>query len=225
MKHFLFIAVLILTVPNLNGQTNYKETDAIAFNLVAGYQGFPSQADIDTKLTSNNFTKLNNSPFTLGVEFAVTGKHSVLKSQFRGTNVFTSKKVQEMTNQSASISFQYGYDLLSKSPRTYLYPFAAIRYYNWTIFGKSTDGKKLSADRNLFDALMGIGLRQFLNNDLHGVFNNLDISFGLSLPLTNGKWNAFDDTDASFIAGTMKNKPTFFVLVTIGRGFRPAKVR
>ena len=197
----------------------------MAFNLVTGYQSFPSQEDIDAKLIANKFTKLNNSPFTLGVEFSAAGKKSYIKSQFRGTNIFTSKKIQEMTNQSASISFQYGYDLLSKSPKTYIYPFVAIRYYNWTIFGKSTDSKKLSADRNLLDALTGIGLRQFLNNDLHGVFNNLDISIGLSLPLTNGKWNGLDDTDASFISGTMKNKTTYFILLTIGRGFRPAKVR
>ena len=194
----------------------------MAFNLLVGYPSLPTQDDIDAKLIANNFTKLNNSPLTLGIEFAIAGKKSVGKVQFRGTSIFTSKKVQEMTNQSASISFQYGYDLLPHAPKTYFYPFAGLRYFNWTIFGRSTTDKKLSAAKSNFDVLTGLGLKQFLNNDLHGVFNNVDLTGGISLPFTNGKWNGFDDTDASFISGTMKNKMTYFITLTIGRGFRPA---
>jgi hypothetical protein len=222
MVRYLIVTLFLLTSFVSLGQTNFKETEEMAFNLLVGYQSFPAQDDIDTKLTSNNFTKLNNSPLTLGVEFSAIGKKGIGKVQFRGTSIFTSKKVQEMTNQSASISFQYGYDILPKAPKTFLYPFAGIRYFNWTIFGKSTMGTNLSAAKGLFDVLAGVGLRQFLNNDLHGLFNNLDINFGASFPLSNGKWKAFNDTDASFIQGTMKNGITYFMTLTIGRGFRAA---
>ena len=222
MVRYFILIIFLLTNFICIAQTNYKETEQMAFNLLVGYQSFPAQGDIDAKLTVNNFTKLSNSPLALGVEFSAIGNKGIGKVQFRGTSIFTSKKVQEMTNQSASISFQYGYDILPKAPKTYLYPFAGIRYFNWTIFGKSTTGNNLSAAKGLFDVLAGVGLRQFLNNDLHGVFNNLDINFGTSFPLSSGKWKAFNDTDASFIQGTMKNRMAYFVTLTIGRGFRPA---
>ena len=220
MLRLSFLIALILTTIISFGQTNYKETEEMSFNLLVGYQSFPAQTDIDTKLLANSFTKLNNSPFTLGLEFSAIGQKAILKTQFRGTSLFTSKKVQEMTNQSASLSIQYGYDLLPHAPKTFLYPFAGIRYFNWAIFGKSSTGTKLSADRNLFDAVAGIGLRQFLNDDLHGFFNNIDINFGTSFPMTSGNWKGYDHTDVSFIHGTMKNKMTYFITLTIGRGFR-----
>ncbi len=220
MLRFYILTISLLTYFISLAQTNYKQTEEMSFNLLVGFQSFPAQKDIDAKLTSNNFSKLNNSPLTFGIEFSVIGKKAIGKAQFRGTSIFTSKKVQEMTNQSASISFQYGYDLLPQAKKTFLYPFAGFRLFNWTIFGKTTFGNKLSAEKTLFDFLAGVGLRQFLNNDLHGVFNNLDINFGSSFPLTNGKWNAFNNTNASFIKGTMKNQMTYFVTLTVGRGFR-----
>jgi hypothetical protein len=222
MLHYFFLVGSFLTSTISFSQTNYKETEQMAFNLLVGYQSFPQQDDIDSKLIAKDFTKLNNSPFTLGVEFSAIGKHSIGKVQFRGTSIFTSKKVQEMTNQSASISFQYGYDILPKASKTYLYPFAGIRYFNWTIFGKSTTDNKLTVDRSMFDFLAGFGVRQFLNDNLNGFFNNLDLNIGTSFPLTSGKWHTFEDTDISFINGTMKNKVTYFITLTIGRGFRPA---
>lgn len=222
MLRFFFFTVFTFSNYLSLGQTNYKETETMAFNLIAGYQSFPSQADIDAKLIANKFTKLHNSPLTFGIEFAVTGKKSIGKAQFRGTSIFVSKKVKESTNQSASISFQYGYDILPKASKTYLYPCVGIRLFNWTLYGRSTDDNKLAADKNNLDMLAGLGLKQFLNDDLHGVFNNLDITLGVSFPLTNGKWGGRDDTDATFIQGTMKNKMTYFFTLTIGRGFRPA---
>ena len=222
MLRIIFLTYLLLTNFISFGQSNYKQTEQMSFNLLLGFQSFPSQGDIDAKLISNNFTKLNKSPFTLGIELSAIGKKEILKAQFRGTSLFTFKKVQEMTNQSASISLQYGYDILPKASKTYLYPFAGIRYFNWTIFGKSTTDNKLTADRSMFDLLAGLGLRQFLNDNLNGVFNNLDLNIGTSFPLSSGKWHTFDDTDISFIKGTMKNKMTYFITLTIGRGFRPA---
>ncbi len=194
----------------------------MSFNIITGYQSFPLTDDIDQRLLANKFESLKTSPFTLGIEFAVAGKKAILKSQFRGTSIFVSHKVKRPTLQPASISVQYGIDLLQNVPKTYLYPFGGIRYANWTLFGRSTDDKELSADKNNFDFITGIGLKQFLNDDLRGAFNNFDINFGVALSLTNGKWNGRGEADASFIEGTYKNRTSYFILLTIGRGFRPA---
>ena len=225
MKKLFFWILLSASTLNLKGQCNFKETETMAFNLVLGLETFQSPGELDSNLINNNFTKLNNSPLTFGFEFSIASRKSTLKTQLRGTNIFVSRNGQEMTNQGSSISLQYGYDLLSYSFKTYAYPFIGIRYYNWKIFGKSQDEKKLSASKNEFDALIGIGLRQFLNDDLRGVFNNIDINLGVSLPLTNGKWNSADEIHNSIIEGTMVNKTSYFILLTIGRGFRPAKLQ
>ena len=83
LRYFIFTA-FIFTNFVLLGQTNYKETETMAFNLLVGYQSFPSQDDIDAKLTANNFTKLNNSPLTLGIEFAIAGKKVLVKFNLEG---------------------------------------------------------------------------------------------------------------------------------------------
>src|SRR6476620_490298 len=107
MLKFLLLQTLLLTFTVLRGQTNYKGTETISFNIITGYQSFPPTGDIDQNLTANKFENLKVSPFTLGIELAVAGKKSVGKIQFRGTSIFVSHKVQQPTLQPASISFQY----------------------------------------------------------------------------------------------------------------------
>jgi len=211
---FLFIFTLA------NGQTSYKSTETMSFNLVTGYQSFPSSEDINQRLTANQFERLKASPFTLGIELTVAGKKAIAKTQFRGTSIFMSHKVKRPTLQPASISIQYGIDVLRKAPKTYLYPFGGIRYANWTLWGRSAGGTKLAAVKNNFDATVGLGLKQFLNDDLQGFFNNIDLNIGIAVPLSNGRWQPYDETDATFIKGTYKNQQSYFVLLTIGRAFR-----
>lgn len=223
MLRLLFIPILLLELLHAHGQSSYKSTETMSFNVVTGYQSFPSSDDIDQKLIANQFESLKASTFALGIEFTVAGKKSIGKAQFRGTSLFVSHKVKQPTLQPASIAIQYGVDLLQKAPKTYLYPFGGIRYANWTLWGQSADDRKLAAVKNNFDFTAGIGLKQFLNDDLRGVFNNIDLNLGMAIPLSNGRWQPYDKTDVTFIKGTYKNQQSYFILLTIGRAFRPAQ--
>ena len=222
MSRLVMIVISVFIFENGTGQADYKQNETFSFNLLIGHQSFFNSAHLDEKLLANNFTKVSAPNLSFGIEFAAVGKKDVLKTQMRGTGLFVNDDTKEATLSSTTISLEYGRDLLRSKDKTFLYPFIGFRWFDHTLIGHSTDGKKLDAWKINFDFLFGIGLKQFLNSDLRGVFNDLDLSMGASLPVINGRWK---EDGAEYVAGTFKLKSTWFLTFTIGRGFRPAPVR
>ena len=221
MIRTFILSLTLLTITKGYCQSNFKGKETFSFNLLVGYQSFFNPDDLNSKLTNNNFTKVRIPNLSLGGEFAVVGGKEVLKFQFRGTGLFAKESVQDATLQSMTISLLYGRDVLKSQDKTFLYPFVGFRMFDHTLLGQSTDGKKLNAWKVNFDFLAGVGLKQFLNADLKGIFNNIDINAGASLPAINGKWKK---DGSEYVTGAYKLKPTYYLVFTIGRGFRPAVI-
>jgi hypothetical protein len=205
-----------------NAQSEFKQAGAMSFNLVAGYQSLFRTSDVDAKLTANNFTPLATPRVCWGGEFATVEKKIILKFQFRGTGIFVKNSVREASLQTMSLALQFGQDLLPAKEKTFFFPFLGFRWFDQTILGKSTDDKKLYAGKSSFDFMGGFGLKHFFNTELRGAFNNVDISLGASLPAINGRWK---NQGSEFVSGTYKLKPTWYITLSIGRGFRPASIR
>lgn len=222
MRKLTFLILTSVLFKYSVGQSDFKNDGAFYFNFLIGYQSFFKADDINTKLVANNFTKLSTPGLSAGFDFGGVDKKTVLTAQFRFSGIFTNQSAKESILQSTTIGLQYGRDLLKNKERTYLYPFLGFRMFDHTLTGQSSDGKKLDALKVNFDFITGFGFKQFLNAGLKGVFNNLDLSIGASLPAINGRWKK---DGAEYVTGTFKLKPTYFLTFSIGRGFRPAGIR
>lgn len=221
LKSGLTIFILCIHI-NVMPQSEFKKAETFSLNLLSGYQSIYNKDDINKSLIANNFTALATPSFSVGLELAVCGGKELLKAQFRFSGLFIKENVQESSLITTTAALQYGRDLLVKKEKTYLYPFIGIRMFDNSILGNSSDGKKMDAWKINFDFMAGIGLKQFLNYSLKGVFNNFDISSGISVPAINGRWKK---EGAEYITGTFKIKPTWYITFTIGRAFRPAAYR
>jgi hypothetical protein len=219
MIRISFFIILISFSIGLYAQEDFKKPDPFTLNLVAAYEAPHSFSDLNNKLTANGFEKVTYSPFGFGFEFSGSGKRSFLIDQFYFGDLFTSKSGYKTRITVTNISILYGYDILPKAKLTYLYPLAGLRLHDISINSKRTDDIKIDAHKPVFEALLGLGARQFLNRQMKGVFNNVGLNFLLSLPVINSRWRK---DGREFISGTYTIKPAFSMNLSFGRGFYPA---
>lgn len=214
MFRTLFLAFIFLTINKIYAQPGFKKNSYFSFNLIAGYQSFPHPGDLDRQLKANNFTDVSLSHIAYGIEMAIAAKKNIFKYQLKGTNAFTKRNSIPSKLRSTELGLMYGRDILFKSDRSYIYPFIGFELFGYNLLGQSSDGKRLNSHKTSYGVLFGLGLKQFLNDNLEGLLNNIDLNTCLTLPIANAKWQK---EGSLYVTETFKAEPTFNVTLSIGK--------
>ncbi len=211
----LYVAFLFFIIPlsNMKAQSVFKQEKHRFFNFIAGFQSMPGATRLNDRLTSNNFTNVLTPHFIFGIEYGGVRKKNLVKMKFSSTGLFVGKNSQHSRIRTNSISFKYGRDILSKAERTYLYPFVGYNLFTYNLLGNSPDGKKLNATKIDFDFVTGIGLKHFFKKDLLGLFNNIDLNAGISMPVITGRWR---QKGSEYLVGLYKLESVFDFTASIG---------
>lgn len=200
------------------GQDFQKSVPA-NLNLIIGYETFNKFDDINSKLISNGFQKINFSPLVIGMEFSAGDKRNILVFQFYGTNLFKSKINEKTRLSSVNLSLVYGYGLLPNSKMISLFPLGGLRVHDLSIYSKNANNLIIDSHKPDIEALFGIGVKKYLRQDLTGVINNIGLNFTIGIPAIRSRWRK-DGKD--IISGSYIAKPTFCFTLTFGRAFLPA---
>ncbi|MDQ2719668.1 MAG: hypothetical protein M3Z26_07920 [Bacteroidota bacterium] len=209
--------ILLVTFYSTQAQSDFKQKKHRFFNIIGGYRLMPGSSKLNNRLASDYFPKLFSPHYIFGIDYGSASKRGIVKMQFSNTGAFVGKSSHYSLLRTASISFKYGSDILPKVARTYLYPFVG---YNLLIYNfvsnnstDSTEGQKLSATKIDFDLVTGVGIKQFFKKEFIGLFSNIDINAGISIPTITGKWR---QKGSNYLVGMYRLQSVFDFTASIG---------